>query len=254
LRDVIMSTYARGGTALYDAVHATLRRLAPERERKAIVLLSDGGDTASVMDKDLAMQATRTSDVLIYAIGISGADNSVLKSLSKEAGGRAFFVSSADELAETYQQIADELRQQYVLTYASSNPEYDGKWRKLDVDYVGKGSFKVRARRGYYAVRGNYRPLDAEPVKLPPDPAEAVAATTSQADPAAGNPAGNPPAESPPAGDSPGSLPAESPPPGDSPEALAAGDPPAKPPAEIPPAAEESSADGAAPAESPGEE
>ena len=103
LRDVLMSTYARGGTALYDAVHATLRRLAPERERKAIVLLSDGGDTASVMDKGLAMQATRSNDVLIYAIGISGADHSVLKSLAKEAGGRTFFVDSAKELAETYQ-------------------------------------------------------------------------------------------------------------------------------------------------------
>ncbi len=171
LRDALMSTYARGGTAMYDAVHATLRRLAPRKERKAIVMLSDGGDTASVLDRDNAMQATRASDVLIYAIGIGSADHSVLKSLSKEAGGRAYFVGSADELAGVYQQIADELRHQYIVTYASSNPEYDGKWRKLKVEYTGSGDYKVRFKRGYYAVRNRPRPLDQPPTAEPETPA-----------------------------------------------------------------------------------
>ena len=77
--------------------------------------------------------------------------------------------------------------------------EPDGKWRKLDVDYVGKGSYKVRARTGYYAVRGTHRPLDAAPISLPADQDPAV---TGQADPAAAEsseddaaPAGAPSAE-----------------------------------------------------------
>lgn len=184
LRDALMSTFARGGTAMYDAIHATLRRLAPQKERKAIVLLSDGGDTASVMDKDNTLQATRASDVLIYAIGIGGADHSVLKSISREAGGRAYFVGSADELAGVYQKIADELRHQYIMAYASTNPEYDGKWRKLQVEFRGKGDYKVRFRRGYYAVRSRPRPLDQPPVtEERPAPEEAEPDPQAEPDP-----------------------------------------------------------------------
>jgi Ca-activated chloride channel family protein len=195
LRDALMSTFARGGTAMYDAVHATLRRLAPRKERKAIVILSDGGDTASVLDRENTLQATRAGDVLIYAIGIGGADHSVLRSISREAGGRAYFIDSAGELAGVYQQIADELRHQYILTYASTNPEYDGKWRKLKVEFAGEGDKKVRFRRGYYAVRSQQRPLDQPPVagppegavEGPPDPAESPdSGAAAEAPPAAG--------------------------------------------------------------------
>jgi Mg-chelatase subunit ChlD len=99
LKDALMSTFARGGTAMYDAIHATLRRLAKQDERKAVVLLSDGGDTASVLDKDRALEATRTADVLIYTIGLGQADRSVLRSVAGDSGGRAFFADKAEELA-----------------------------------------------------------------------------------------------------------------------------------------------------------
>ena len=189
LRDALMSTFARGGTAMYDAIKATLRRLADAGERKAIVLLSDGGDTASVSEKSHAIEAARTSDVLIYAIGVGGGtDRSVLKDVSEETGGRAFFVDKAGELGATYQRIADELRNQYILAYASSNPEYDGAWREIKVRFVGKGDFKVRARKGYYALRRPDLPLEA-PL---PAPAPAAAAT----EPGPGSPTTDPgPAE-----------------------------------------------------------
>ncbi|MFQ5767897.1 MAG: VWA domain-containing protein, partial [Acidobacteriota bacterium] len=165
LRSALMSTYARGGTALYDAIHATLRRLSGQRERKAIVLLSDGGDTSSVLDQDRAEVAARSSDVIIYAIGIgSSADHAVLKSLSRTTGGRALFAEKAADLSEMYQKIAAELRSQYVLTYASSHSVYDGKWRKIDLDYTGPGKVKMRTRRGYYAVHHAISPLEQPPI------------------------------------------------------------------------------------------
>jgi VWFA-related protein len=167
LKDALMSTFARGGTAMYDAIHATLRRLAKQDERKAVVLLSDGGDTASVLDKDRVLEATRTGDVLIYAIGLGGADRSVLRSVAGESGGRAFFADKAEELAGIYQRIAEELRNQYVIAYSSSRPEYDGKWREVKVTYSGSGDHKVRTRPGYYAVRTPPRPLEAATITPP---------------------------------------------------------------------------------------
>lgn len=172
LRSALMSTFARGGTAMYDAVHAALRRLAPADERKAIVLLSDGGDTASVMDKDMAKEAARTSEVLIYAIGLGGADKSVLKSMADETGGRAFFAGQASELGAVYERIAAELRNQYIISYSSTRPEYDGKWRKVKVDYTGGGSYKVKTRKGYYAVRSGQSPLDVPVLTPPPEDPE----------------------------------------------------------------------------------
>ena len=155
LRTAIVSTSADGGTALYDAVHATLRRLARETERRAIVLLSDGGDTASVFSRDRALDAARTSDTMLYAIGLGGGvDRSVLKELAEQTGGRAFFADNAEELAGLYARIAAELRQQYHLAFTSANTNYDGKWRRIQVSLPSRPEAKARTRTGYYAVGG----------------------------------------------------------------------------------------------------
>jgi VWFA-related protein len=214
LKDAVMSTFARGGTAMYDAIHATLRRLARQDERKAVVLLSDGGDTASVLDRDRALEATRTADVLIYTIGLGKADRSVLRSVARESGGRAFFADKAGELAGIYQRIAEELRNQYVITYSSSKPEYDGKWREVKVSYSGSGDYTVRSRPGYYAVRAPIRPLEAAAVTSTGPAAEGEPAppeeTARPGDPPAPDPSrAAPPAESPPG---PGSRPPDPPP------------------------------------------
>lgn len=199
LRDALMSTFARGGTAMYDAVHATLRRLSPERERKAIVLLSDGGDTASVLDRERAVEAARTSDILIYTIGVGGgSDRSALKALSGETGGRSFFVNRADELGPVYEKVAEELRNQYIVTYSSSNTDYDGKWRRVEVRYTGPGDLTVRTRKGYYAVRRVETPLEAPRPTVVEPPAEAPESATSdgvgEASQAAGSAKSAPPA------------------------------------------------------------
>lgn len=193
LRAALMSTFARGGTAMYDAVHAALRRLAPEKERKAVVLLSDGGDTASVFDRDRALEAAKSADVLIYAIGIGGgADKGVLRALAKESGGQAFFADSAAELAGIYQRIADQLRSQYLVTYSSSKPEYDGTWRKVRVDHTGPQGYTVRTRPGYYAVKPPAAPLEAAPASGPPAPE--AAPEEEGGSPGAGGEAAAPPA------------------------------------------------------------
>jgi VWFA-related protein len=194
LRAAVMSTFARGGTAMYDAVHATLRRLSRQTERKAIVLLSDGGDSASVLDRDRTLQKARSSDVLVYAIGLGKADDSVLKSLARETGGRAFSAGSESDLPLLYVRIADELRNQYVLVYSSTQPEYDGTWREIDLDYLGKGNVTLVARRGYYAVRPAPRPLAPASLTAPPEEEEDGAGAEEAAPPEEGSAAASPPA------------------------------------------------------------
>jgi VWFA-related protein len=77
-----------------------------------------------------------------------------LKEFSDVTGGRAFFVSKAKELAEVYQKIAEELRRQYYISYSTNNKTWDGRFIKLEVKATNS-DWSVRARRGYFAVRGS---------------------------------------------------------------------------------------------------
>jgi len=163
LKEAIDSTIAEGGTALYDALYAAYRRLKDHQGRKAIVILSDGEDTNSKFSYQRVLEAAKTNEVLIYSIGlgISMLDmtsHSVLKELAEETGGRAFFPSKAEDLEEVYQQIAQELRSQYYITYSPTNEDWNGKWRKIRLSAPKKKDIELRARKGYYAVRRSLAP------------------------------------------------------------------------------------------------
>src|SRR5207249_2934294 len=165
LKEAIDSTYAEGGTALYDALYAAFRKLKEHQGRKAIVILSDGEDTNSKFSFQRVLEAAKTNEVIIYSIGLGVsildvATHSVLKQLAEETGGRAFFPGRAEELTGVYDQIAEELRSQYYLTYSPSNEDWNGKWRKLRLAAPKRKEVEIRTRRGYYAVR---RPLDISP-------------------------------------------------------------------------------------------
>jgi len=149
------------GTRLYDAVYlATKEKLSQEVGRKAVILVSDGVDTGSQVEKDAALEAAQRADVIIYAIGISDPSvydrprggGAVLKKLAEETGGQAIFPRGPEELKEAFEQIAAELRSQYTLGYTPTNRARDGKFRKVEVKLKDKG-LKVQARRGYYAPR-----------------------------------------------------------------------------------------------------
>jgi len=153
LREAIESTEAVGSTVLYDALHASYRKLRAIAGRKAIVLLSDGMDQGSQLSRERIVEEARSSNVLLYAVGIGSADKKFLKELAEVTGGRAYFADKASELAGIYEQIALELKSQYVLTYATANTVWDGRWIELKVE-TKDPSLKVRSRTGFPAVRG----------------------------------------------------------------------------------------------------
>jgi Ca-activated chloride channel family protein len=166
LERAIRSTSSGGSTSLYNAIYIALRELKRVRtkrpedlRRDAIILLSDGEDTTSLVSFEEVMELAKRSETSIYTIGLQPREPAyvkgfreaefVLRQLAQETGGRAFFVQKAEELTGVYGQIADELSSQYSIGYASKNPKRDGSWRKVSVQ-VGRASAVTRTRRGYY--------------------------------------------------------------------------------------------------------
>jgi len=156
---------AGGATHLYDAVYLAARDLLKnEVGRKVLILLTDGEDQGSKVRLEAALEAAQKSDVIIYSIDISDrafysraglgyGGEGVLRKLSDETGGRVIQANNARDTSEAFQQIARELRTQYLLGYTPTNTKLDGTFRKIEVK-VNVGNVKVDARRGYYAPTG----------------------------------------------------------------------------------------------------
>lgn len=145
---------AEGSTALYDAVVYGLYQFTGVKGKKALVLLTDGKDTASKFDFDTTLEYVRKAGISIYAIGlkISGAELDVKYKLNKMAqvtGGQTFYIDSARNLESIYRQINEELRSQYLLTYYSTNSGGKDKWRKVEVK-VEPTNLQARTLSGYY--------------------------------------------------------------------------------------------------------
>ena len=171
LAAAIRRTSAGGSTSLYNAIYIALKELgkidpvsAGDIRREAIVVLSDGEDTSSLVDFDEVLELAKRSDTIIYSIGLRSRDirtrrgfreaDFVLRQLAQETGGRAFFPQRAEDLAAIYQQISDELSSQYTLGYTSKNPMRDGRWRRLVVR-VDRPDVAARTKQGYYAPTVN---------------------------------------------------------------------------------------------------
>ena len=145
---------AEGSTALYDAIIYGLYQFTGIKGKKALVLLTDGKDTASKFDFDTLVEYVKKSGIAIYAIGlnISGSDLEVKYKLNKIAqvtGGQTFYISSIKGLEGVYRQINEELRSQYLLTYYSSNNQEKERWRKVEVK-VEPTNLQARTISGYY--------------------------------------------------------------------------------------------------------
>jgi Ca-activated chloride channel homolog len=165
LEKAIRGTDVNGSTSLYNAIYISLKELkkakaaSPEEiRRQAIVVLSDGDDTSSLVPYEEVLELAKRSETAIYAVGLrpSGVYRSefkeaefVLKQLSQETGGRAYFVTSVSELPKIYEQISEELANQYSLAYSSKNPMRNGAWRRIVVR-VSKPGLTARTRQGYY--------------------------------------------------------------------------------------------------------
>jgi len=154
-----------GATHLYDAVYLAARELLKnEVGRKVLILLTDGEDQGSKVKLDTALEAAQKSDIIIYSIdihdrafysrqGLGYGGESKLHKLSDETGGRVIQANNAKDTSVAFQQIANELRTQYLLGYTPTNTKLDGTFRKIEVK-VHVGNAKVDARRGYYAPEG----------------------------------------------------------------------------------------------------
>ncbi len=145
---------AVGNTSLHDALVYSLYQLRGIRGRKALVLLSDGDDTASLVSYADALEFARRSGAAVYTIGLDVgaaqlAIRGKLEKLASETGGRSFFVSKAVELSGVYADISRELRSQYLLAFAPEPPGKDGVFSEVEVKAQG-GKLKTRAPRGYY--------------------------------------------------------------------------------------------------------
>ena len=166
LERAIRQATVNGSTSLYNAIYVSLKDLKKARttgatdiRREAIVVLSDGDDTSSLVAYDEVLDLAKRSETAIYAIGLKQNDGGrrdfkeaefVLKQLSQETGGRAFYPGSVAELPKIYELIAQELSSQYAIGYVSTNAARNGACRKLSVR-VNRPGLIGRTRQGYYA-------------------------------------------------------------------------------------------------------
>ncbi|MGK2857051.1 MAG: VWA domain-containing protein, partial [Thermoanaerobaculia bacterium] len=140
-------------TAMYDALVYSLYNFQGVRGQKALVVISDGKDTASRFSFDQALEYARRAAVPIYAIGIGIRVSEVevkykLNQLSKETGGNSYYIDTAGGLGQIYSDIENELRSQYILGfYPPSGVKAGDEWRTVEVK-VPNGS--VKTIRGYY--------------------------------------------------------------------------------------------------------
>ena len=193
LRDQIMGTRAGGGTAIYDAVYQACSTQLnhpprpqgdqPDVVRRVMILISDGEDNLSTHTRAEAIELAQRTSVVIYTISTSTQwvsleetdpnktsdrkyhlteGDKILQDLAEETGGRAFFPYHVDDLDQSFQDIGDELRNQYSIAYQPANYVLDGRYHKIRVEVPDHKGYQVRARRGYYARanRGANAPSD----------------------------------------------------------------------------------------------
>ncbi|HEY7288891.1 MAG TPA: VWA domain-containing protein [Vicinamibacterales bacterium] len=151
----LASAQPSGGTAIYDTILESLPLIAHRtRERAAILVISDGADTASNASMRDIKSALLRSDAFVYAIAIDSPERQAintrvnvdtLRELTGDTGGRTEVVRTSEDLSDATARIAEELNSQYVIGYSSSHPR-DGQFHSIRVKAAG---YKVAARRGY---------------------------------------------------------------------------------------------------------
>src|ERR1700730_5470658 len=182
LRDEIVKTRSGGGTAVYDAIYTACdKELShpprppgdqPDVVRRVMIVITDGDDNLSSHTRAEAIEMAQRYSVVIYTISTSTqwiqlsqtnpdklADrkthltegDKILADLAEETGGRAFFPYHVDDLDQSFQDIGDELRNQYSIAYIPTHSQFDGKYHKIRIEVPEHKGYQVRARRGYFA-------------------------------------------------------------------------------------------------------
>ena len=168
LESAVRGTGARGSTALNNAVYVALKQFGPparsgeEVRRQAIVVLSDGEDTSSLVSFDDVLALARKTGVNVYTVALQSKfdvraqsarryfseSDFAMKTLARETGAQSFFPSAGD-LKSVYGTIASELATQYSIGYVPANTRNDGRFRRVVVQIVTRPSLHPRTRQGY---------------------------------------------------------------------------------------------------------
>jgi VWFA-related protein len=176
IQNRLMYATNKGKTALLDAIHLAVDTMKDARNpRKALLIISDGGDNDSRYTKLEIRKALRETDIWVYAIGVYSnvsvtlpeeerGGPTLLSELAEETGGRHFAVFEPKELPDAAAKIGMDLRNQYLVGVRPSKVESDGKFHKLQVKLVDSGNVQLSFRPGYYAPRDRttLRPLAVE--------------------------------------------------------------------------------------------
>jgi Ca-activated chloride channel family protein len=159
----IMNLRPGGGTAFYDAIFFASRdKLSKDQPRdkfrRAIIVVSDGEDNQSRVTRDQALEMAQKADAVIYAIStnithIETDGDKVLKYLTAETGGQAFFPFKVEDLEQSFENIANELRHQYNIFYRPEPLKTDGLYHSVQLRVKDRKDYVVRARKGYYAPK-----------------------------------------------------------------------------------------------------
>ena len=171
LENAIKTAPPGGQTALYDAIAKALEQLqAGSRDKKVLIVVSDGGDNASSRGLAQVMKLAAQSSAVIYTVGIFDEKDpdrnpGVLKRLAAATGGEAFFPDQLSEVVAICERIARDIRHQYTIGYVPSNPARDGTYRAIRVlaRAKGHGRLSVRTRSGYLA--GGAPPIEEKVAK-----------------------------------------------------------------------------------------
>jgi Ca-activated chloride channel homolog len=161
LNNSIKSLRPGGGTAMYDAIFFACRdKLLQDQPRhkfrRAMIILSDGDDNQSRYTRDQALEMAHKADVVIYSIstnhlGIEGDGDKIMRYFAEQTGGEVFFPFKAQDLTQSFENIANELRHQYNVLYRPEPLKTDGLYHPVEVKVKGRKDLVVRARHGYYA-------------------------------------------------------------------------------------------------------
>lgn len=162
MEDGLTRIDARGGTAMYDAINMSIDHLKAKakRDKKVLMLITDGADTASKTSLEKLISQAHASDAVIYAIALlndeipreSKKARRALETITKATGGLCFFPKTLEEVDALALEVAKDIRNQYVIGYSPTVQELDGTFRTVRVTANGPNRPTVRTRSGYYAV------------------------------------------------------------------------------------------------------
>jgi len=161
LQQALKRIDSRGGTAMRDAIEMSVKHLRKSRlDKKVIVVVTDGDDNYSGITLEELVKSAQQAGVLIYSIGLLAEEEPhaaheakrALETLAEATGASAFFAKDVAEVDRLAHQVAQDIRNQYIVQYTPANQTMDGKFRAIKIGVKGPGGLTVRTRPGYWAT------------------------------------------------------------------------------------------------------